>query len=458
MHIPKIIQQQKVYFKNQQTKNISFRKNSLKNLRSEIIKREQLITEALYKDFKKSAFESYATEIGIVLAELDLIISKINTWSKPKTVIPSMLNFPSWSKIYKEPFGSVLIISPWNYPFQLAIAPLIGAIAAGNTIVLKPSELTPNTSKVIADLIASVFDVNHVTVIEGDVKIAQELLEQRWDYIFFTGSVQVGKIIAKAAALNLTPTTLELGGKSPCIIDESAQIKLAAKRLVWGKFLNGGQTCIAPDYILIHESVKLKFIDHFKKEIENAYGENPQKSEDYPRIINAKNFNRLKFMLVEEELLAGGETDENDLYIAPTLINNPSLDSEVMKDEIFGPILPLLTYTTEEDLDKIIGQFEKPLSFYIFTNKNNFAKEMISKYSFGGGVINDTIVHFANHRLPFGGVGHSGMGGYHGKATFDTFVHKKGLTKRYNWLDVPVKYAPYKGKLKTVKFFLKYFS
>ena len=458
MDIPKIIHQQKVYFKNQQTKSVAFRKKTLQNLQSEILKREADISKALYSDFKKSAFESYATEIGIVLAELSLIIKNMNTWAKPKTVLPTMLNFPSWSKIHKEPFGSVLIIAPWNYPFQLAIAPMVGAIAAGNTVVLKPSELTPHTSKIISQIIDVVFEKKHVIAIEGGVSTAQQLLDQRWDYIFFTGSVTVGKIIAKAAAKNLTPTTLELGGKSPCIIDESANIKLAAKRLVWGKFINGGQTCIAPDYILIHESVKSKFIDSFKKEIELAYGTNPQQSEDYPRIINNKNFNRLQLMLSDEELLIGGKTDEDDLYIAPTLINNPNLGSEVMKSEIFGPILPVLTYTSEENIDEIIMYYEKPLSFYIFTTKNSFANKIINKYAFGGGVVNDTIVHFANHRLPFGGVGHSGMGSYHGKATFDTFTHKKGVTKRYNWLDVPIKYAPYTGKLKVIKFFLKYFS
>ena len=458
MDIPEIIHQQKKYFQSQHTKNISFRKKTLQKLRSEIIKREADISKALYKDFKKSEFESYSTETGIVLAELDLIIKNIGSWAQPETVMPTMLNFPSWSKIYKEPYGCVLIIAPWNYPFQLAISPLIGAIAAGNTVVLKPSELTPNTSELITQIMTEVFDKNHAVSIEGGVTVSQTLLEERWDYIFFTGSVGVGKIIAASAAKYLTPTTLELGGKSPCIIDQSAHLKLAAKRLVWGKFINGGQTCIAPDYILIHENVKEQFVDLFRKEIENAYGQNPKNSEDFPRIINLKNFNRLKRMLSNETLLIGGETDESDLYISPTLINNPHLESEVMKDEIFGPILPVLTYKTEEDIDKIVMRFEKPLSFYVFTNKNNFAKALIQKYAFGGGVINDTIVHFANHRLPFGGVGHSGMGAYHGRATFDTFTHKKGVTKRYNWLDVQLKYAPYKGKLKTIKFFLKYFS
>ncbi len=458
MDIPKLIHQQRAFFKAQRTKDISFRKELLKDLRSEISSRENEISDALLMDFKKSEFESYATEIGIVLAELDLVIKNINSWSKPKTVLPTMLNFPSWSKIYKEPYGTVLIIAPWNYPFQLAISPLIGAISAGNTVVLKPSELTPNTSKIITEIIDKVFENDHICSVEGDVSVAQELLEQRWDYIFFTGSVPVGKIVAMSAAKFLTPTTLELGGKSPCIIDESANLKISAKRLVWGKFLNGGQTCIAPDYIIIHEDVKDQFAEHLKQEIKNSYGEDPQKSEDFPRIINNKNFNRLKLMLSNEKLLFGGETDELDLYISPTLIDNPDLDSEVMKDEIFGPILPILSYRSIEEIDQIISRYEKPLSFYVFTTKTEFAQEMIKKYSFGGGVINDTIVHFANHRLPFGGVGHSGIGAYHGKASFDSFSHKKGVVKRYNWLDVPVKYAPYKGKLKTVKFLLKYFS
>lgn len=458
MDIAQIIQQQRDYFKNQETKDITFRKKTLQKLKSEIQKRETDIIDALYKDFKKSEFESYALEIGIILADLDLAIKKINAWSKPKTVTPTLLNFPSWSKIYKEPFGNVLVIAPWNYPFQLAISPLIGAVASGNTVVLKPSELTPATSAIVSQIIEKVFDQNHVCSVEGDVSVSQKLLEQRWDYIFFTGSVGVGKIVAKAAANYLTPSTLELGGKSPCIVDETANLKIAARRIVWGKFINGGQTCIAPDYLLIHKKVKEEFLKNFKQEIENFYGANPKSSKDFPRIINARNFSRLEAMLKNEDILIGGNTDINDLYIAPTLINNPSLDSEAMKDEIFGPILPVLTYDSEEEIDQIISHYEKPLSFYIFSNNKSFAKKMIEMYSFGGGVINDTIVHFANHRLPFGGVGHSGIGAYHGKLSFDTFTHDKSVTKRFNWLDLPVKYAPYDGKLKMVKFLLKYFS
>jgi len=458
MNIQNIILDQKIFFKNQHTKDISFRKKALQSLKAEILRRENDICAALFQDFKKSEFESFATEISIILAELDLAIKNINSWSKPKTVLPTLLNFPSWSKIYKEPYGTILVIAPWNYPFQLAFSPLIGAISAGNTVVLKPSELTPNTSAIISEIIENVFDKYHVCTILGDVQIAQELLEQRWDYIFFTGSVQVGKIVAKAAAKYLTPTTLELGGKSPCIIEKTANLKVAARRLVWGKFLNGGQTCIAPDYILIDEKIKKKFTEYFKQEIENSYGKNPQTSEDYPRIINNKNFNRLKAMLQDEVIITGGETDEKELYIAPTLINNPSLDSEVMKDEIFGPILPVIDYNSENEIENIITHFEKPLSFYVFTTNSEFAKSMIRKYSFGGGTINDTLVHFANHRLPFGGVGNSGIGAYHGKESFNTFTHNKGVTKRYNWLDLTLKYAPYKGKLSTVKFFLKHFS
>ena len=370
--------------------------------------------------------------------------------------MPVLLNFPSGDKIYNEPYGTVLIISPWNYPFQLALSPLIGAVAAGNTVVLKPSELTPHTGKVIFEIISSVFDKNHVCVVEGDASVAEKLLQECWDYIFFTGSVAIGKIVAKAAADNLTPVTLELGGKNPCIIDKTANIKLAAKRIVWGKFINGGQTCIAPDYILIHYSVKDDFIVHLKNEITHAYGNNPFQSNDYPRIINQRNFNRLKKMIINEKLLMGGETDEQGLYISPTLIDNPGLDSEVMKGEIFGPILPILDFTDETEIEKIILTYEKPLALYVFSDNRSFVRRMIEKYSFGGGTINDTTVHFADHHLPFGGVGHSGIGAYHGRYSFDTFSHKKGITRRYNWLDIPVRYAPYNGKLKLLKFFMKW--
>jgi aldehyde dehydrogenase (NAD+) len=455
MKIPEIIQQQRTFFATQQTKEISFRKKSLQRLLKEIQRREQDILAALHKDFKKSEYEGVMTETSIVISEVKTMIKNVSSWSKPKRVMPSLLNFPSSAKIHPEPYGATLIIAPWNYPYQLAFSPLAGAIAAGNTVVLKPSELTPNTSTICKEIVEAVFQPEHVTVVEGGVSVSQELLSQRWDYIFFTGSVPVGKIVAKAAAEHLTPVTLELGGKSPCIIDDSANIKLAAKRIVWGKFINGGQTCIAPDYILIHKRNKELFVEKFIAEIEKAYGTNPEESEDFPRIVNERNFNRLFKMLENETFLTGGNTNKEDLYIAPTLIEEPSLDSEVMKDEIFGPILPVLTYETENDLEQIISRFDKPLAFYIFTGKKSFAKKLIKKYSFGGGTINDTTVHFANHNLPFGGVGESGIGGYHGKHTFDVFSHKKGVVSRGTWLDVPTRYAPYKGKLQQLKILMK---
>jgi aldehyde dehydrogenase (NAD+) len=458
MNISELVQSQKKYFAAQQTKNSSTRKQLLKKLLSEILKREKDIVEALYLDFKKSEYESVMTETSIVISELKRTIKNIQHWAKPQSVMPAFLNFPSTSKIYKEPYGTVLVIAPWNYPYQLALVPLIGAIAAGNTVVLKPSELTPNTSKVTKEILETIFDKNLVTVVEGGIEVSTELLAQRWDYIFFTGSVQVGKIVAKAAAQFLTPVTLELGGKNPCIIDETANIKLAARRIVWGKLINGGQTCIAPDYLLIHTSVKDKFVEYYQKEITNAYGENPEDSKDYPRIVNQRNFDRLAIMLENEKILVGGKTNREDNYISPTLIDEPNLDSEVMKGEIFGPISPVISYKSEEDLEKVIGKYEKPLALYVFTKKKSFANKMIAKYSFGGGTINDTTVHFANHNLPFGGVGESGIGSYHGKQTFDVFCHKKGVTKRYNWLDLPVRYAPYNGKLKILKTFMKYFS
>jgi aldehyde dehydrogenase (NAD+) len=456
MTIPQIIEQQKQFFATQQTKDISFRKNSLRKLLKEVTRREKDILQALHDDFKKSEYEGVMTETSIVVSEIKKMIKNVGSWSRPKRVMPSLLNFPSSAKIYPEPFGTTLIIAPWNYPYQLAFSPLAGAIAAGNTVVLKPSELTPNTSAICKEIIEAVFETGHVAVVEGGIPESQELLAQRWDYIFFTGSVPVGRIVAKAAAEYITPVTLELGGKSPCIVDDTANIKLAAKRIVWGKCINGGQTCIAPDYLLIHKKSKDKFVAAFKEEIKKAYGENPAESKDFPRIVNERNFDRLAKMLANESFLVGGDTNREDRYIAPTLLDEPSLDSEVMKGEIFGPILPLLSYETTDDLEVVISKYDKPLAFYVFTGKNAFAKQLIQKYSFGGGTINDTTVHFANDNLPFGGVGESGIGGYHGKKTFDTFSHKKGVVKRGTWLDVPTRYAPYKGKLKQLKTLLKF--
>ena len=451
MNIPEILQHQRDFFKSQKTKNVTYRIQKLKELKRTIVSREQDIYDALKKDFHKSEFESYMSEYGLLISELDLVLKNLNSWSKPKRVKPSMLTFPASDYIYKEPYGVVLVIAPWNYPFILAIEPLMMAIAAGNTVVVKPSELTSNTSKLVTEIIESVFKQEYVASIEGGISVASELLEQRWDYIFFTGSVSVGKIVAQAAAKHLTPTTLELGGKSPCIVDNTIDIKLASRRIVWGKFFNAGQTCISPDYIIAHTSVKEKLITCLKTEIIRAYGENPKLSEDYPRIINEKNTNRLVEMLDDVHVVFGGKYDITESYIEPTIIDNPSLKSKLMQDEIFGPILPILSYSDENEIDDIITNYEKPLSLYIFSKNKIFTNKILKRFSFGGGAINDPLIHFGNHRLPFGGVGASGIGAYHGKHGFDTFSHHKSVSKRGTWFDPPIRYAPYKNKLSLLK-------
>ncbi len=435
--------------------DIQFRKKTLQDLLENIINYENDIIDALYKDFKKPAFEAVLTETNYVISDLKETIKNIESWAKPKKVRASILNFPSSDYIYSEPYGNVLIISPWNYPFQLTLCPLIAAVAAGNHVTLKPSELTPNTSLIIAKIIRETFDNKHVVAILGDVGMAQQLLKQKWNYIFFTGSVQVGKIIAKIAAENLTPVTLELGGKSPVIVDETADLKIAARRIIWGKTLNAGQTCVAPDYILVHSKVKNEFVNNLKQEITNALGENPEISPDYARIINSKNWERQLSLIENQNIIFGGQSNRDGYYMAPTLLDEPKLDSLVMQEEIFGPILPIISYNSKSEIDKIISSYEKPLSFYIFSQKQSFIDEMISKYSFGGGCVNDVVIHLVNNRLPFGGVGNSGIGAYHGKLSFDIFSHKKSIVKRGNWLDLPMRYAPYGNKLKWIKKLLK---
>ncbi len=454
--IPEILESQSACFKSQKTKDISFRLSLLKKLRTEILSKEQDILDALHKDFKKSEFESYISEFGLVISELNLVIKKLRRWSKPTRVRASLLTFPSKDYIYKEPYGTVLVIAPWNYPFLLALEPLIMAIAAGNTVVLKPSELTENTSKVITQIIQTIFPSDIAVIVEGGVDTSTELLAQKWDYIFFTGSTRVGKIVAKAAANHLTPVTLELGGKSPCIIDDTNNLKLVARRLVWAKLFNGGQTCISADYAIVKSSVKEALISALKAEISRRYGENPKLSKDFPRIINSKNLERLKHLIAKETVLFGGETDESENYLAPTLIDNPSLDSDIMKTEIFGPILPILTYDTEEDIKHIILSMDRPLSFYIFSKDKSFVERIIKAYNFGGGVVNDLMVHFGNPKLPFGGIGASGMGKYHGKHGFDTFSHQKAVMKRGTWLDPSFRYAPYKGKMNLLRKVFKF--
>ncbi len=420
-----------------------------------IEEREKDISEALYSDFKKPEFETYATETALILSELKYTIKKLKKWARPKKVKSTLLNFPSKDYIYPQAYGNVLVLAPWNYPFQLSVSPAIGAIAAGNTVILKPSEYSPATSQLTKEIFAEVFSEEHVAVVLGGVEVSKELLEQKWDYVFFTGSVPVGRIVAQAIAPHLTPATLELGGKNPCIIHSSAKIDLAAKRIVWGKFINAGQTCISPDYILIDKKKKTEFTEAVKREIKAAFGEDPQNSPDYARIINKKDFERLQAMLEDQNAITGGQTNASDNYIAPTLLDEPSLDSEVMQDEIFGPILPVLSYLDETELEKIISKYPDPLALYIFAEDQDFSEEILQKYRFGGGAVNDVVVHIANKNLPFGGVGSSGFGGYHGKFSFDTFTHKKSISKRATWIDIPLRYAPYAGKLPLIKNVMK---
>lgn len=431
--------------------SIEKRKALLKKLLFSIQKKESEIWNALQKDFGKPTFEGFLTETNYVITDLKYTIANLNKWSKPKRVWPSILNLPSSEFIYKEPYGRVLIISPWNYPFQLAISPLVAAIAAGNSVVVKPSELTFHTSQIITKIVEEVFDVKEAVVVHGGAEFTQTLLAQRWDYIFFTGSVAVGKIVAEAAAKNLTPVTLELGGKNPCIIGEGADLKIAAKRIVWGKFVNAGQTCIAPDYILVQAKEKYNFVELLKQEIILAYGENPQESKDLARIVNARHWKRLTELIDPAKVIFGGQTDELQNYISPTIIDEPELESQLMKDEIFGPLLPINSYHDENDLYKIIRRYEKPLALYVFSNDKRWAEKMITTFSFGGGCVNDCMIQFVNKRLPFGGVGHSGIGAYHGKLGFDTFSHHKAIVKKPTWGDNPIRYAPYKNKLKWIR-------
>ena len=436
--------------------DIAFRKKTLQNLLENILQYEDEILEALFLDFKKPYFEGFLTETNYVIADLKSTIKNIDSWSKPKKVSSSILNFPSSDYIYNQPYGNVLIISPWNYPFQLALCPVIAAVAAGNSVTLKPSENTPNTSLITAKIIRETFKEKHVVTILGDAGMAEQLLKQKWNYIFFTGSVPVGKIIAKIAAENLTPITLELGGKSPCIVDSTANLSVAARRIVWGKFLNAGQICVAPDYILVHKKVKKQFVENLKLEITRAYGENPELSPDYARIINKKNWDRQQELLKNQKIIVGGQFS-NQLYLAPTLVDEPDLESQLMQEEIFGPILPIISFESKADLQKIISSYDSPLALYVFSEKKSFIDEMIVNFSFGGGCINDVIVHLANKNLPFGGVGTAGIGAYHGKYSFDTFSHKKSIVKRGTWLDIPVRYAPYNKKLKWLQQILKWF-
>ncbi|HCV0267837.1 TPA: aldehyde dehydrogenase [Staphylococcus aureus] len=447
----------KAFFNTQQTKDISFRKEQLKKLSKAIKSYESDILEALYTDLGKNKVEAYATEIGITLKSIKNARKELKNWTKTKNVDTPLYLFPTKSYIKKEPYGTVLIIAPFNYPFQLVFEPLIGAIAAGNTAIIKPSELTPNVARVIKRLINETFDANYIEVIEGGIEETQTLIHLPFDYVFFTGSENVGKIVYQAASENLVPVTLEMGGKSPVIVDETANIKVASERICFGKFTNAGQTCVAPDYILVHESVKDDLITALSKTLREFYGQNIQQSPDYGRIVNLKHYHRLTSLLNSEQMniVFGGHSDEDERYIEPTLLDHVTSDSAIMQEEIFGPILPILTYQSLDEAIAFIHQRPKPLSLYLFSEDENATQRVINELSFGGGAINDTLMHLANPKLPFGGVGASGMGRYNGKYSFDTFTHEKSYIFKSTRLESGVHLPPYKGKFKYIKAFFK---
>jgi aldehyde dehydrogenase (NAD+) len=445
------------YFFSGATASYEFRHQQLQLLRKALKQYEPAINTALYKDLHKPIEESYATEIGFLHAEISHALKNLRQWMKPKHVNTPLALFPSSSKVVRESLGVCLVIAPWNYPIQLSIGPLIGAIAGGNCAVLKPSEFTTHTSQVMAEMFAEFFQSNYLRVVQGDgaVLVPQMMNENRFDHVFFTGSVPIGREIAKLAAPKLVPTTLELGGKSPCIVDEDVEIATAARRIAWGKFANAGQTCVAPDYVLVHEKTKDELVDGIKKNIRHFYGDDPQRSVDYGRIVNKRRFDALQQYLQQGRVIHGGKTDVLDLYIEPTLIDNVPMGSPLMSEEIFGPILPVITYTDRQQALSIVQQNPNPLSFYYFGNNRNTEQFYLDNVSFGGGCINNTLVHLANCELPFGGVGNSGTGAYHGKYSFETFTRAKGVLKTGTWLDPSIKYPPYKGKLKILKWFFR---
>lgn len=457
MNFADIIKKQKDFFYIGKTKDVDFRIDMLRRLKDSVKSHEQEILEALKKDLNKAPFESMATEVGIVYEEINYLIKNVKSLSRAKRVATPIYNWPSRSYIYQEPYGIVLVMGPFNYPFQLNIVPLAGAIAAGNCVVLKPSRSSKETAKVIMKIIEQCFAEEYVAVVEpfGGRQEVTALLKERFDYIFFTGSVSVGKVVMEAAARNLTPVTLELGGKSPVIIDKNCHVALAAKRVAWGKFINAAQTCVAPDYVLIHKDIKEEFLQKVSYYVEQFYGSDPKKSPDYPRIIDENQFDRLVGYLSEGRILFGGGSQRESLYIAPTVIDEVDLNSPVMTDEIFGPILPLVEYENIEEAINFVNQREKPLALYVFTRDNKLAHKILNETSAGGSCINDTIMHAASGTLPFGGVGNSGMGSYHGKYTFQCFSHARAVVKRGNILDPGFRYAPYKDKLKLLRYIFR---
>lgn len=451
-----LVKTQREFFATGQTLSAEFRIEALKKLKKLILEHEQEIFKALQTDLGKAEFEAYSTEVGFVIKDIDHTLANIRYWMRPRAVSTSMFHFIGTSAIYSDPYGVILNIAPWNYPFQLALAPVIGAIAAGNCVVLKPSELAPATSEVLEKLINPNFDAGFFTVTTGGPQETTALLEEKWDYIFFTGGTSIGRIVYQAAAKNLTPVTLELGGKSPCIVDKNVSLSTAAKRIIWGKFMNAGQTCVAPDYIYVHKDIYQKFTEALKKEISAFYGNDAINNPDYGKIINRRHFDRLNSYLEGNRILAGGRSDAGKLKIEPTLVESPDPDSLIMTEEIFGPLLPLMPYSDSEEVIRFINKRPKPLALYLFTNDTKLQEEVLRRTSSGGVSINETVMHMTSPEMPFGGVGDSGIGGYHGKFSFDTFSHHKAVMKRSFLVDVPLRYPPFnKISLSALKFLLQ---
>lgn len=444
-----IIRQQREFFATGKTKDVEWRIEQLKRLKQAIVDDQEAIVNAVKADLGRPDFEAYI-EIAAI-SEINYALKNLKSWVKPKKVATSIDQFPASAKIYPEPLGVVLIISPWNYPFQLMISPLTGAIAAGNCAVLKPSEVAANTSRVIADIIQKTFDPAYIAVVEGGVETSQQLLEEKFDHIFFTGGTAIGKIVMQAAAKHLTPVTLELGGKSPCIVDSDVDLKYAAKRITWGKYLNAGQTCIAPDYLLVDRRIKSELLTEIQKCVEEFYGDDPAQSPDYARLISRRHFERLEPLLKDGEIVMGGQTKPEEKYIAPTVMDQVSWESPVMQEEIFGPILPVLEYTDFKEAIAQINARPKPLALYIFSKDKQKQEQVLQETSSGGVCINDTVMQFGVSTLPFGGVGDSGIGNYHGKASFDTFSHYKSVLKKGFRFDPNWRYPPYKDKLSLLK-------
>jgi len=438
-----LVDKQRKFFATGKTKDVEFRIQQLKKLKQVIYDNQQLVMDALKADLNKSPMEAYGTEVGFLLADIDHTLKDIRTLAKPRKVKTPLFHQLGSSWIQAEPFGCTYIIAPWNYPFQLALSPVIGAMAAGNTCLIRPSRMSENTAKVMEKIINENFDEGYLKVVISDTVQSNALLEHKFDYIFFTGSPDVGRQIYSAAAKHLTPVTLELGGKSPCFVDENFDQKWAIKRLVWGKFTNAGQTCVAPDYVLVDKKVKAKFIELFAKTTKEFFGENPQQSPDFGRIINEKHFMRLRRFIEKGNVALGGQTDIKDLYIAPTLLDGVSVEDDVMNEEIFGPILPVIEYEKLDDAIAFVKSRNKPLALYIFSDDKMYQERILNETSSGNASINECLMHVAQFELPFGGVGESGIGAYHGKVSFDTFSHLKGILKKSTLSDLKQRFPPY---------------